>query len=629
MCGLSGWFSSDKINKDKGSVQIERMVKSISHRGPDGEGVLLKENAALGHVRLAIIDLETGIQPMSLKSKDIHIVFNGEIFNYKELKEGLEKDRFVFKTNSDTEVILAMYVKWGLDAFQYLRGMFALVIWDEGIKRGFLVRDENGIKPLFYKNTSNNDLVFSSEAKGILAKDNRAADIDLNSMHFLLNFRYIPNEKTMFKDIKQVEPGEIIEWSCNKSIKKHKFKYLNTESHNNLLSSLKESVRLHLTADVEVGTYLSGGIDSASVSKLANEFTDNKLRTFTLNTGDDPNEAKNAQNTAALLGFQNTLGEAAEDVEAILPRLVWHLEVPKVNAFQTYEVAKLASSQVKVVMSGLGGDELFYGYNAHRIMLLAERANQFIPKSISRVMSDSFLPIIKKMNLPMWSEHERALQMFGNLGDWSRVYGLLRNVWDNQAMREKIYGSRLLDEGLPDAYNYLESVWPNEKDPVEALAEYEWRHKMVNDLLWQEDRCSMAVGLEVRVPFLDPVFSQQVKNIARQELMKGGQPKSYMRNMLKDILPEQILKRPKSGFQVDAADFFHKNLSELSDVYLSRNKIIEYGLFNPDFVSEVLNYQVGKNVRWHYFMLYMMIMSHIWLEIFEKQNLSFQFQNVN
>ncbi len=626
MCGLAGWFSSERIEKDKDSLRIDRMINAIFHRGPDGNGALFKEHAALGHVRLAIIDLETGRQPMSCVESKVHIVFNGEIYNYKELKANLKKEGHVFRTTSDTEVILAMYMKYGMDAFQYLRGMFAISLWDEIRNRGLLVRDQYGIKPLFYQIINSKELVFASEAKGILARDNVAGKLNADSLHLLMNFRYLPGEETMFKNIKQLAPGEIIEWCPDKELKKHKFEYLNIKSKDSVLNILEESVKLHLTADVEVGAYLSGGIDSACISNFANKYNEKKLRTFTLDVGDDPDEVENAKRTALLLGLDNVTGNNEGDINNLLPKLIWHLEVPKVNALQTSKVATLASHDVKVVLSGLGGDELFLGYNAHRIMSLTESVNRFVPKSISKHSSAVILSIINKLPLPVWSEQERVIQMLGSLNDWPKVYGIMRNVWDNQHMRKKIYGPRMLDENMSDAFTYLEATWPSNEDPVNAMAQFEWRHKMINDLLWQEDRCSMAKGLEVRVPFLDPVLVEQVKLISRNRLMQGNKAKAYMRNMLKNVLPEEILSRPKSGFQVNAASFFRDNLLELSEQYLSREKIIEYGLFNPDFVSEVLTYRVSKTTRWHYFMLYMMIMCHLWIEIFEQRNTSFQFE---
>ena len=629
MCGLAGWFSTERIVKDRDALRIDRMIKAVFHRGPDGNGVLLRDNAVLGHVRLAIIDLETGKQPMSCPESKVHVVFNGEIYNYKELKKNLKKEGHVFRTTSDTEVILAMYMKYGIEAFQYLRGMFAIGLWDERKKRGLLVRDEYGIKPLFYQVLDSKEVVFASEAKGILARDNTAGKLNIDSLHLLMNFRYLPGEKTMFENIEQVAPGEIIEWSPRKELKKHNFKYLTKKSKDSVRDILEESVKLHLIADVEVGAYLSGGIDSACITEFANKYSEQKLRTFTLNVGDDPNEVENSKRTASLLDVENITENNECDINNILPKLIWHLEVPKVNALQTSKVAQLASHDVKVVLSGLGGDELFLGYNAHRIMLFAERVNRVVPKKLSKLSSSGITLLLNRLPLPVWSEPKRAMQMLGSFNDWSKVYGIMRNVWDDQHMRKKIYGPRMLDENLSDAFTYLESTWPSNEDPVEAMAQFEWRHKMVNDLLWQEDRCSMAMGLEVRVPFLDPVLVEQVRSISRSRLVQGNKAKAYMRDMLQHVLPKEILSRPKSGFQVDAASFFQDNLLELSEQYLTKEKIIEYGLFNPDFVSEVLTYRINKTTRWHYFMLYMMIMCHLWIEIFEKRDASFQFESID
>ncbi len=615
MCGIAGWFASQPVDQHCAG-DLHRMMESIDHRGPDGKGALLTGHAALGHTRLAVIDLEQGSQPLSLENR-YHIVFNGEIYNYRELRADLLKRGFHFKTQSDTEVILALYEKYGRPAFSLLRGMFAIAIWDSVENCGLLVRDEIGIKPLFFSQQAKGDLVFGSEAKAILAKSqNTTGILDLNALHLVMNFRYLPGNLSMFQDIQQLEPGTILQWEVDSTVKTYKFHFQNDFSNNNILNCFEESVRLHLTSDVEVGAYLSGGVDSAIITALAAKHSEKQIRTFTMNIGDDPNEAINAEKSAKLLEVENIQGDVDCNVDKQLPELMWHLEVPKVNALQVNHLSQLASAHVKVVLSGLGGDELFLGYNAHRIMLSADRVSSYIPDVISQ--SASAVANSRFFRTSFWSEKERAFLMLGSLGNWPRVYSLMRNVWDNPEMRRVIYGPRMLDADLSNAFNTVNDHWPDNADPVLAMAEFEWRNKMVNDLLWQEDRCSMAHGLEVRVPFLDPVLAAHVKRMSRDELMPNGRAKGYMREILKQILPTEVMNRPKSGFQVDAASFFQTQLSMLADDWLSPDMVRSKGLFNPKFVATIRSYPVSKKVRWHYFMLYLMLMSHLWLELFEQ-----------
>ena len=240
-----------------------------------------------------------------------------------------------------------------------------------------------------------------------------------------------------------------------------------------------------------------------------------------------------------------------------------------------------------------------------------------MPAFLTRILGSSTAGLLRKMKTLPWSEAERVARMLASLGNWPRVYGLIRNVWDTPLLRERIYGPRLLDSHIPDAFSWLEEAWPETPDPVTASAEFEWRHKLVNDLLWQEDRCSMAVGLEVRVPFVDERLRQCVSRIPRRELMPGGRAKAYMKAIARNVLPEEILQRRKSGFQVDAPDFFCAQLMPMAHTLLSEERLKHHGLFNPEFVRQVMAAKPRKALRWHYFMLYLMLMTHLWLDEFE------------
>jgi asparagine synthase (glutamine-hydrolysing) len=615
MCGIAGWFSRQPP-QDSDRALLQEMISTIAHRGPDGSGFLITGNAALAHCRLAIIDLETGQQPMTVRQGAVSIVYNGEIYNYRALRRELANAGVRFTTRSDTEVILQNYLVNGIDGFSRLRGMFALAIWDNRQRRALLVRDGIGIKPLFYHQTRDNDLVFASEAKAILAKMKTGAQLDTNALHLLLNYRYLPGDSTLFQGIRQLPPGHILSWDSRGEVTLQHYATTLIPTSGSPLELLSDSVKAHMTADVEVGAYLSGGIDSAAIVSLAREYS--PIRTFTLDIGDDPQEAENAAATARLLGVKNDCNTPpAGNTEATLRSLIWHLEVPKINAFQTSEIARFAAREVKVVLSGLGGDELFLGYNLHNWLYRARLLHRLLPVPAGKLLSQAGLNCLNLFNLPPWSEAERMARVPGALGEWSSVYGLLRNIWDAPGLRQEIYGPRMLDSVLGNAHEFLEGNWVDSGDPVRDAANYEWRQKMVNDLLWQEDRSSMAYGLEVRVPFLDTALKIRMDTAATAELMPGGAKKGYMQTMLREILPPQILHRPKSGFQVNAPVFFRTHLAGLATQYLNRPAVEQYGLFNPDFVDRVLRYGPGKRYRWHFFMLYFMLMTHMWIEIFE------------
>lgn len=617
MCGIAGWFTNAPPSS-MADYELHSMVNAISHRGPDGQGFFVSEHAALGHARLSIIDLQGGKQPMQTRDGKLCISFNGEIYNYKALKKELSNCGFAFATDSDTEVILNLYKKESWQGFARMRGMYAFALWDNEQSKGYLVRDTLGIKPLFYKSGQNNFICFGSEAKAIIARESQSPNLNLEALHLLLNFRYLPAHHTLFAGIEQLQPGQVLEWNTALGIRTHKLQS-QIQCSSSMKETLFDSVQCHLTADVEVGAYLSGGIDSALITAIASRVTSYPLKTFTVDAGDDPNEAKNARRSAELLGVGNIQHKLEFNVEELLPRLIWHLETPKVNALQISLLAQLASKQVKVVLSGLGGDEIFFGYNVHKIMYQLYIASRLRPKFVSKFFGPISRQLLTIGSKTIWSEVQRSAALFEHHDDWARLYGIIRNVWDSPARRSTIYGERLLEANLPDTFDTLTELWPKHDDPVTAMNLFEWNNKMVNDLLWQEDRVSMAEGLEVRVPFVDSAVAHCAQSLGRKTLMPAGHLKGYMRQLARDSLPAEIVHRPKSGFQVDSADFFHRHLKPMAEELLSENKIKQYGLFNPDFVKILRNYSVKKAHRWHYFMLYLMLMSHLWIDVFEQQ----------
>ncbi len=579
--------------------------------------MLLDKHVALGHRRLAIIDLEKGAQPLTTRDGRASIIFNGEIYNYRELRQLLVQAGEQFQTHSDTEVILRLYLREGWQGFARLRGMYAFAIWDKEAQRGMLVRDPCGIKPLYLSHTQGGELAFGSEAKAILAGGHRA-ELDPASLHLLMNFRYLPGDRSLFRDIHQLAPGTVLEWRRDGNVSLHTPSPQRLNASESVLETLRDSVRLHLTADVEVGAYLSGGIDSAGIVSLAHSLGHESLRTFTVRVGDDPNEAANAARTAQLFGIENLQGDTQTSPARDLMRLTWHLELPKVNSWQVAELARHAAQHVKVALSGLGGDELFYGYNLHSILHQCTSLHRYLPRSIGKPAGTFGAHTAKKLQPLPWTEPERVCRMLSSLGDWPRVYALLRNIWDTPDLRERIYGPRMLDVKLPDALGVTRELWPGDTDPVMAANRFEWRHKMVNDLLWQEDRCSMAVGLEVRVPFVDVPLAGAVGALSRQQLMPGGRRKGFMQELLQEVLPSEILRRPKSGFQVDAPTFFQRELGTMADEWLGDERIRHYGLFNPDFVTSIRRHKPHKGLRWHYFILYLMLTTHLWCGVFEE-----------
>jgi asparagine synthase (glutamine-hydrolysing) len=606
MCGIAGWFST-RARYENGGLLLQNLAESLKHRGPDGISTLEIDHVGMMHARLAMVDLVTGDQPMWSADRGAVIVFNGEIYNYRELRVHYESRGYVFASHSDTEVILAAYQVDGEAGFGRLRGMYAFALWDTATCRALLVRDPLGIKPLFVSEDKGGVLRFASEAKGILTQSDSRHELDANALHLLLNFRYVPGEASLFQGIRQLAPGECLEWHLDGTSRSRRLNANVDIVDGSLDVVLEDSVRAHLIADAPLGCYLSGGIDSGVVAAIASKGGAN-LPSFTLAVGDDPAEARNAAETARLLGLSNVQAELSDDEVRRLPQMLWHLETPKVNAAQLFRLAELARTQVKAALSGVGGDELFAGYNVHRIFQMYAH----LPSHMSRGVANVLKRLLPSAGVP-YGEQERALDMGCALGDWPRVYALLRNVWDRPDLRRWLYGPRMLDAQLSDAVNVVRERWPSHGKPLAAMADYEWRNKMVNDLLWQEDRASMAAGLEVRVPFVDMAVHGAVMRMGSPRLGKVA-----LREVAAHYLPREVLERPKSGFQVDAPVFFNTHLRALADIWLSPERVAAYGLFNPGTVAQLLRIPAERRYRWHFFMLYLMIQAHMWIDIFEK-----------
>ena len=616
MCGITGVFGSGDISLN--NTTLLKMLSKIAHRGPDGQGMVIFTEAGLAHVRLAIIDVVGGQQPMSTEDGNLHITYNGELYNFQEIKSRLQEDGISFQTDSDTEVILKAWRHYGVDIIPHFRGMFAFAIWDETQKKGYLVRDRFGIKPLYWTKLDN-QVVFGSEIKALLPVMPHFPGLNRDSLNSLMNFRYIPGEETLFNNIVQIPPGYLVEWSRNKVELKRWSPQLQSDGLLDILhirELLLQSVKRQLVSDVQVGSYLSGGIDSATIVSIASKSEKKfELPTFTIQVGDSKDEAANALKTANhfnLSNYQQHMGGALSD---IISRLIYHLEVPKVNAWQSALVAQLASQHVKVSLSGLGGDEVFLGYNIHSIMAGFARLNG--PFGNTAKLFGAFSQLFFSNMGLQFEEFKRAGQTLRGWPDYSKMYGIVRNVWDSKTNRNRIYGPRMISPNIGNSFTKLQGLWPDIQDPVIAAARYEMQHKMVNDLLLQEDRLSMAFGLEVRVPFLDEDLVDFVWGINRKEKMKRGKKKSLLCSAVSQWVPEEILNRPKSGFQVPVHLFFDTHLRPLCAKHLSRKRLLQDGLFNPLFVEDVLRTKVNYRMRWHYFLLYLMIGVNIWLDIFQ------------
>ena len=360
MCGIVGFNWDDKN-------LLKEMMESVNHRGPDESGHYIGDEISLGHQRLKIIDLRSGRQPLHNENDSIQIVFNGEIYNYLDLRNNLEKKGHRFYTNTDTEVIIHSYEEWGIDCVNYFNGMFAFGIWDSEYKKLFLARDRLGIKPLYYY-FDGNKLIFASELKAILKCEDVKRIVDLRALNEYFTYRYVSSNRTMIKNIYKLLPGHvlifknnIVEVSRYWNLKENISNYSEDYYVKNLLKLLRESIKMRLISDVPLGVYLSGGVDSSCIVALMNEMRDN-IQTFSVGFGSEgESEVDYARFVSQYFGTEHHEINVNEDDLKILPEMVWHLDEPIADAatLPTYVISRFAKKKVTVVLAGEGGDELF------------------------------------------------------------------------------------------------------------------------------------------------------------------------------------------------------------------------------------------------------------------------------
>ncbi len=559
MCGITG-IVSKKDNKEE---IIKKMNEKIKHRGPDDEGIYTDDFVSLGHRRLSIIDLEGGHQPMFNKDKSIVVVFNGEIYNYIELKGELKK-KYQFKTNSDTEVLVYGYEEWGRDLPKHLRGMFALAIWDKKNKTLFMARDGFGIKPLYYY-VDKDSLVFASEIKAILEYPEYHKKLNESILSAYLCFNSVPTEETFFKGIFRVMPGEQIIYKEGKVTKKRYFHLEFKEEDkdldeivNNIDDAMKDSVAKHMLSDVEVGSFLSSGIDSSYLVSLAKPD-----KTYTVGYDDKRyDEISYAKDLTSKLGITNKSRKITkEDYIKVFPKIQYYMDEPlgDPSAIALYFVAELASKDVKVVMSGEGADEFFGGYLNYR-----EEVDQAwymkIPYFIRRGLSyiAGLFPDMRGFNFVF--RRGRKLEEY-NIG-LGRVY------WDREALKIVNNKKQILPEEIVRK-TYQEYKNNSTLVQRQVIDYYYW---LVNDFLHAVDRNTMMFGLEARTPFLDKEVYEVARRLPISAKVNKETTKPALRMAAKRVIPNESYKKKKLGFPVPLREWIREDdlYNEIKEKFLSK-----------------------------------------------------------
>ena len=591
MCGICGQI---KIASDEPVDQktIRRMAQTIFHRGPDDDGYFFDGSLGLGFRRLSIIDLAGGHQPMADAEKSIWIVFNGEIYNYKELRAELEALGHVFQTSSDTEVIIYGYKQWGLDVFNHLNGMFGVAIWDVKKRRLVVARDAMGIKLIYYK-LADGKLSFGSEIRPVIAADETRPQVNPTAVNLFLRFRYTPSPLTIFEGVRKLAPGTMLvveNGKCREArwydFRPEPFAQMpsDRDATEELFQLYRGAVKRHLLADVPVGILLSGGLDSGLLLALMNEHG-RDWPAYTVGYGRNyaDDELVDAAESASLLGARhNQVMLDQEGFEKSLPNIVRFLEEPIAasSVVPMYFVCQRARQDVKVVLLGQGPDELFGGYKRHLGVHYGARWRG-LPKSFQALTA----ALVNK--LPRNETLKRGVHSLGiadRLDRYQNVFSLVPGETVNGLFRDA--GGQI--SGLVD---YWQSLLPQmEKlDELGGFSLLEIRSSLPDELLMYADKLSMAHSLEARVPYLDRTIVEYAQRLAASFKVRRGERKWLHRRVCEKFLPPQILKRKKRGFAVNVVDdwFNSSATGKISELLRDGNSLM-YAVLKPGPVKKLL-----------------------------------------
>jgi asparagine synthase (glutamine-hydrolysing) len=600
MCGIAG--IADVTGRPVDRALLQAMTAVQAHRGPDGEAVVCRGAVGLGHRRLAIIDLSTGDQPMTSDDGRLWIVFNGEIYNFRELRRELEASGVRFRTQSDTEVVLRAYEAHGLACVNRLRGMFAFAILDERARRLVLARDRVGIKPLVYS-WDGRRLLFASEIKGILEDAAVARELDRDALGEYLTYHYVPAPRTIFASVRKLPPASTLvlplDGGAPEISRYWRLRFApeprtsEAEWIERLEAELADAVRSHMISDVPIGAFLSGGMDSSTVVALMAQASPTPIRTFSIGFDEaDFDELRFARQVAARYGtdhYELVVKPSALDV---LPKLAWHLDEPFADssAIPTYYVAKITREHVTVALSGDGGDENFAGYRRYaRAMALGARMDRS-PARLARPLlrlGSHLLPVGAPGQAYAGLLGAGPLERYARLITYERPETLRRALtddWADVAARVSAvasFGRLTAESGSPD--------------PVSTLQDIDILTYLPDDILAKVDRTSMAVSLEARVPLLDHRLMEFLATIPSSLKLRDGSGKYLLKRAMAAHLPSEIPARKKMGFGVPLAAWFRAELREMTHDLLLAPRTRQRGIFRPSWVEWLLRtHEAGR-----------------------------------
>lgn len=584
MCGIAGFQGDWNTN------HLETMQDLLRHRGPNDATVFVDGENRLGltHTRLSIIDLASGRQPLTNEDGSIVVIFNGEIYNHEILRKELIAKNHHLACRSDGEVIAHLYEEYGIAFVKRLRGMFAIALWDSRRKSLFLVRDRLGEKPLYFRK-SEMGLLFASEVKAILAID-RVREIDPQALEWFLSFRYVPEDRTLFKGIYKLRPAHWLELTDGKvTVQRYwdlKEQIPGSEGDENvwvdeLRCRLRDVVKSQLMSEVPLGAFLSGGLDSSFIVALMSSIGSQPVETFSFGVGAGwHNETRFAELAAqAMKTNHHPLSGDCDDLE-VLRKVVWHLDEPLADTatIPTFQLASLASEHVTVALSGEGADELLGGYDKYKLLLYGDKLGRMVPRVPGNLLAEA---------MRKWSRPHRAMRFLASSYDRPQAYIELVSVFNeiekHDALTPEMYGSLAEQEPATEVIRrifdqchdlpYLDKIFHVDIDT--------W---LPNDILLKADKMTMAHGLEARVPFLDYEFAEFCARMPASLKLRRLQEKYVLRKAMHGLVPEEIVRRRKHGFTVSLKSWINGTLKSV----LEESRLRDRGWFNAEWVSKTI-----------------------------------------
>ncbi len=633
MCGICGTFGPDL------DPPLDRMGSCQSHRGPESTGIYEDDLAKLSNQRLRIIDVEGGDQPIYNEDGDVVVVYNGEIYNFKPLREELRAAGHTFSTNTDTEVLVHGYEEYGTELFERLNGMFAAAIYDATEQRLLLVRDRAGIKPLYVANVDGG-LAFASEPKTLLQHGLVEPAVDTDALRYFLQLRYTPSHTTLFDGIETVQPGTYLDVQFSEGAVTQSTETFWTldmtpdtppaDPVSAVRETLRSAVSRQLVSDVPVGFYLSGGLDTSSVVALASELSDDPIHTFCM--GFDDSQWDEREDARAVADHFETIHHEITIEDEFMrdfPEMIWHADEPKRNLYPYY-VAEAMADHVTVALGGLGADELFAGY-VYRFSRLQEldkirRIEAERTKTSIGSMADSLIERQLSSGTLQDDAGLEELSVLRHLEDPAQLYVLLNSsdvIGDTEAYEVRAFGEAL--SSSTDSAEIIQSRWtPKASSLCEQTLEWDFTVKLPDDFLHVEDRMSMAHSLESRVPFLDNELIDLAFSIPFSRKFTGtnqstaGQDvgKKILREAMSDLLPEAVFKKDKQGFTMPTHEFVRTELLDYAERILDSPAIVTEGLIQKSYIDTLLAKGPQRDLTHHHKLLWKIVALEIWYQIY-------------